>query len=79
MPIAPPRKYSDKIPIVTALSIDEPYVADPPKAVPAPPPAGEEAAGAGAEAAPAPAPAPARGGGKPARRGSSPSDEIPSV
>ena len=32
--IASPRKYSDKIPIVTALPIDEPSVAYPPPAAP---------------------------------------------
>jgi hypothetical protein len=58
LPIAPPRKYSDKILIVTALPIDEPFIADPPPAVPVPPAAVAEAA-------------PARGGGKPARRGGS--------
>ncbi len=67
--IAPPRKYNDKILIVTALTIDEPSIADPPPAVPA---AAAEAAVPveAAEAAPAAA-APAHGGGKPARRGGS--------
>jgi hypothetical protein len=70
--IAPPRKYNDKILIVTALPIDEPSIADPPPAVPAPPAAAAEAA-VPVEAAPveAAAAAPARGGRKPARRGGS--------
>ena len=37
LPIAAPRNYNDKILIVTALPIDEPSIADPPPAVPAPP------------------------------------------
>jgi hypothetical protein len=36
--VATPRKYCDKIPIVTALPIGEPPVADPPLSAPAPPP-----------------------------------------
>ena len=52
LPIAPPRKYNDKILIVTALPIDEPSIADPPPAVPAPPAAAAEAA-VPVEAAPA--------------------------
>ena len=53
--IAPPRKYRDKIPIVTALPMGEPPVAYPPPAPPSP--AAEEAPAAEAEAAEAPAPA----------------------
>ena len=79
--IAPPRKYNDKILIVTALPIDEPSIADPPPSVPAAPAPVEaaapmeaapmEAAPAAAEAAEAPAAAaaPTRRGRKPARRG----------
>ena len=43
--IAPPRKYRDKIPIVTALPIGEPPVAYPPPA----PPSAPALAGAGAK------------------------------
>jgi hypothetical protein len=60
--IAPPRKNRDKIPIVTALPIDEPSVADPPPAAPAPPPPAVAAEAAAAAAAAAPA----CGGGNPA-------------
>ncbi len=84
LPIAPPRKYSDKTPIVTALPIDEPSVADPSPAVPAARPAASGGGGGGAgggggggggaaeaEAAPEPAPAPAAAPA-PARRGGKP-------
>jgi hypothetical protein len=72
LPIAPPRKYNDKILIVTALPIDEPSIADPPPAVPAPPAAAADAAAAvEAAAVEAAAAAPARCSGKPAHHSGS--------
>jgi hypothetical protein len=56
--VAPPRKYRDKIPIVTVLLIGEPPVADPPLPAPA-----AAAAAAAVAAAVAAARKPARSGG----------------